>query len=302
MKIGRNDPCPCGSGRKYKKCCLTKEDKVSQKDSLSDDYISAGEIGDYGAPELDNRFFAERPFVDFSAQRLFYSHLLTPIADSFATQFVKRFISRGEEEEKRIREVSSIEALIEIMKQKPDPLNHRVLRDRILEQAEMAIPRLLVELQRPHNDAFAELAIRAIYESEIDCSADLLAMVRRFEGSAYTLSLLCILLGLIKYKEAIKLLWDCYRFFNEKYPGKNYEQGPLLALHDLCFEPEESSATVSQIEQGEEGTQAQVRKLLLAGRKIEAIKLVREKTNAGLKDAKDIVDSIEDVLKRERKS
>src|SRR5688572_11610917 len=22
MSIGRNDPCPCGSGRKYKKCCL----------------------------------------------------------------------------------------------------------------------------------------------------------------------------------------------------------------------------------------------------------------------------------------
>ena len=21
-KIGRNDPCPCGSGMKYKKCCL----------------------------------------------------------------------------------------------------------------------------------------------------------------------------------------------------------------------------------------------------------------------------------------
>ncbi len=20
--VGRNDPCPCGSGRKYKKCCL----------------------------------------------------------------------------------------------------------------------------------------------------------------------------------------------------------------------------------------------------------------------------------------
>ena len=22
-KTGRNEPCPCGSGRKYKKCCLT---------------------------------------------------------------------------------------------------------------------------------------------------------------------------------------------------------------------------------------------------------------------------------------
>src|SRR5262245_20785951 len=25
MKIGRSEPCPCGSGKKYKKCCLLKE-------------------------------------------------------------------------------------------------------------------------------------------------------------------------------------------------------------------------------------------------------------------------------------
>lgn len=24
MKVGRNDPCPCGSGKKYKKCCEQK--------------------------------------------------------------------------------------------------------------------------------------------------------------------------------------------------------------------------------------------------------------------------------------
>ncbi len=23
-RVGRNDPCPCGSGRKFKKCCLGK--------------------------------------------------------------------------------------------------------------------------------------------------------------------------------------------------------------------------------------------------------------------------------------
>ena len=23
-KIGRNDPCPCGSGKKYKQCCMNK--------------------------------------------------------------------------------------------------------------------------------------------------------------------------------------------------------------------------------------------------------------------------------------
>lgn len=24
-KVGRNDPCPCGSGQKYKQCCLLKK-------------------------------------------------------------------------------------------------------------------------------------------------------------------------------------------------------------------------------------------------------------------------------------
>jgi preprotein translocase subunit SecA len=27
-KVGRNDPCPCGSGKKYKKCCLIKESEA----------------------------------------------------------------------------------------------------------------------------------------------------------------------------------------------------------------------------------------------------------------------------------
>jgi len=30
MKVGRNDPCPCGSGKKYKKCCLEKQSQPSQ--------------------------------------------------------------------------------------------------------------------------------------------------------------------------------------------------------------------------------------------------------------------------------
>lgn len=25
-KVGRNDPCPCGSGKKYKKCCMNNEE------------------------------------------------------------------------------------------------------------------------------------------------------------------------------------------------------------------------------------------------------------------------------------
>lgn len=31
MKTGRNDPCPCGSGFKYKKCCANKQEAGGQE-------------------------------------------------------------------------------------------------------------------------------------------------------------------------------------------------------------------------------------------------------------------------------
>ena len=29
-KPGRNDPCPCGSGKKYKRCCLAKDEEAER--------------------------------------------------------------------------------------------------------------------------------------------------------------------------------------------------------------------------------------------------------------------------------
>jgi len=33
--VGRNDPCPCGSGRKYKKCCLVREQDESRREAAA---------------------------------------------------------------------------------------------------------------------------------------------------------------------------------------------------------------------------------------------------------------------------
>ena len=33
MKIGRNAPCPCGSGKKYKKCCLSNDQQTERMHS-----------------------------------------------------------------------------------------------------------------------------------------------------------------------------------------------------------------------------------------------------------------------------
>jgi len=35
--IGRNDPCPCGSNKKYKKCCLIKKDEALKQEREQED-------------------------------------------------------------------------------------------------------------------------------------------------------------------------------------------------------------------------------------------------------------------------
>jgi hypothetical protein len=36
MKVGRNEPCPCGSGKKHKLCCAAREHKRTEaRDSLA---------------------------------------------------------------------------------------------------------------------------------------------------------------------------------------------------------------------------------------------------------------------------
>mgnify|MGYP000010509993 CR=1 FL=1 len=40
--VGRNDPCPCGSGKKYKQCCLRKEREAEMRRQAQED-LRAGE-------------------------------------------------------------------------------------------------------------------------------------------------------------------------------------------------------------------------------------------------------------------
>ena len=35
MKIGRNESCPCGSGRKYKRCCLERDEGARREEAIS---------------------------------------------------------------------------------------------------------------------------------------------------------------------------------------------------------------------------------------------------------------------------
>lgn len=60
MKLGRNEPCHCGSGKKYKKCCLEKdeaEQRAAPPEFFADDF--ADEIDESFTDEVDEEDFDE---------------------------------------------------------------------------------------------------------------------------------------------------------------------------------------------------------------------------------------------------
>lgn len=62
MRIGRNDTCPCGSGKKFKKCCLGKADAELQAVAAPGDSFAEDEWGDLD--EADGPIQAYDPLVE----------------------------------------------------------------------------------------------------------------------------------------------------------------------------------------------------------------------------------------------
>ncbi len=48
QRVGRNDPCPCGSGKKYKKCCLSKDAENTKTEFKTKYRFEPGSYGDVG--------------------------------------------------------------------------------------------------------------------------------------------------------------------------------------------------------------------------------------------------------------
>jgi hypothetical protein len=67
MKIGRNDPCHCGSGKKYKKCCSAKDDAARSAELAAEAAArSAINAGDASAAKP----IQDRKNLDATGQRL----------------------------------------------------------------------------------------------------------------------------------------------------------------------------------------------------------------------------------------
>lgn len=54
-KISRNAPCPCGSGKKYKKCCLNKEQAPKAVPSSEGTFMTYGEVDALSTSQIADR-------------------------------------------------------------------------------------------------------------------------------------------------------------------------------------------------------------------------------------------------------
>jgi len=98
---GRNDPCPCGSGRKYKQCCLgkknTERDTVRSLDRIQRDVLP--ELVDFTVEAVGHRG------VEQAWQQFFAPRIAPPLAGEphpdFATLFLPWLVFRFAEPQRR---------------------------------------------------------------------------------------------------------------------------------------------------------------------------------------------------------
>lgn len=243
-KIGRNDPCPCLSGKKYKKCCYGKEPFSGDDDNSENadpELPSRNEI-DYGRPDLSKDFFRRNRVHAISAPRLLYSSLLMPEVEKLASDFTNQILDRGAKEARMIERENDVRKLIEIMEKGLDSLNYERLKKKLLEYQEVSIPLIFDALKKPQNDAFVELAVGIIHASGKDCwSKEILGIIQHHKLTAYSASLLCMLLGFYEREKSEKVLWDYYHYLRNHFPDETYSDGPLLGLIEMKERKKERS-------------------------------------------------------------
>jgi len=79
-KIGRNEPCPCASGKKYKKCCLRKHEKIKDLLRGSVDFQEP-EAEEEGPPEYVVKGFDLLATNDYEEAISYASNLLSTYPD-----------------------------------------------------------------------------------------------------------------------------------------------------------------------------------------------------------------------------
>ena len=91
-KVGRNEPCPCGSGKKYKKCCLAKDEAEALREEIT---APAGEprAFDDGGLLEDQEILKDYRKLQKTEEKIEFLRKLFPLHADFPTDYAIEILS-----------------------------------------------------------------------------------------------------------------------------------------------------------------------------------------------------------------
>ncbi|NLV47179.1 MAG: hypothetical protein GXY22_00780 [Clostridiaceae bacterium] len=203
---------------------------------------------------LTKKFFRDNPIEELSTQRFVYSILTHNGIEELANEYVLEYADLGAErlerikkEREQIQSEQDPDELLNLLRKNLE-LNNRVdLVKRVLEFEEELVPKVVEKLVRSDNDNFIDNAMRLLARSEQDYSP---LLYKRFNEirRPYVQSMVCLILGIRGGEEIIPWMINQYQEMKRLYPDETYNQGPLLALHELKYRFYDKKQPVAQKE------------------------------------------------------
>lgn len=181
--------------------------------------------------ELSKKYFANHPLKDFSAARFEYSLYTMADIEELVNNRYKPDL-KDLQDEAIIDLAVRPEELLQCMRKSFSGSNRQKLHNKVLEnEVEMKTliqRRVITNLQ----DIFIENALHFFLHCKENC-CDWIIQQYNNMYSEYLKSMLCLVLGFRGDTSAVPLLMKEVERFEQWYPDKSYEQGPLLALYEL---------------------------------------------------------------------
>src|SRR3989338_2225782 len=212
-----------------------KEVLKLMRDEIREDVFITEPVMDCGHPMISEGFFDDK-FLKFpTAAAMLHFTMSNVKVDDLVANMVDRFLTNErkdkiEEEKKEIKEINNPDAALGLFNRGIDTVNEQLLIKKALEYSGYMIPKIISKLRENTDDSFVEFGVRLIKEADNNSYSGLIIKVLPSIKHAYTLSTVCLLLGFIGGKDAVKPIWDIYNHFKENYPNESFDQGPLFAL------------------------------------------------------------------------
>jgi len=256
-KTGRNDPCPCGSGKKYKNCCMKKE-KEEKKEKIqkslkdkkfADDLIRILEEED----EVD--LFANLKPIEADAipdygefpEGLITFDPINSLSMNNPVMLYEELCSGIEEQEMFEDKISGILEERNLFEQKinaEDPKSFFADADEYyisvhsassiktaMDFGEKAGQFIFEKLKSTESVVMTEYYVKVLHFIPHDFREGILEVMNTPPKNPYVLSALCIELLFYHNPDDVQILWNCYNFFKEYYPGIPLHEGPAIALN-----------------------------------------------------------------------